>query len=479
MCWAVLDALPDAVVVLNGEGRVEAFNASAERGGLELGELHLESMKARMRLSARTARHLRRGFLLVSARRRQELREWIRGDGAAAEWELLTLRPCGPPSEACVVAELRAPQPAGQLAVLLQESERRYRSLVENSGDIIFVTDLSSRMLYANPALEQQTGYTAADFQMTQRENVFIHRDDAGRVADFIATFLKGPDLCSAPIENRFVSKNGRVLWYSSVISKCLYGGEPALQFVVHNVTELRRAQEERDLRIREASEAVRARDEFLSVASHELKTPIAGLMIGLQALLRRRDRGQVLELVAVMRSVEGVERQGRKLTALINQLLDVSKIEAGKLVIEPKRVDLAALVREVCAQARRPVDVRCPAHLEAEVDPLRIEQLLSNLIENAIKFSDEDAPIEVTLETAESGAITLLVTDRGIGIPDSARELIFERFHQAPSLQSGGGMGLGLYISRQIVEMHGGTITAEPGPVCGTRMRVSLPAVH
>jgi signal transduction histidine kinase len=166
-------------------------------------------------------------------------------------------------------------------------------------------------------------------------------------------------------------------------------------------------------------------------------------------------------------------------LTALINQLLDVSKIEAGKLLIEPKRVDLAALVREVCADARRPVDVRCPAHLDAEVDPVRIEQLLSNLIENAIKYSDEDAPIEVALEMAESGAISLLVTDRGIGIPESARELIFERFHQAPSSASGGGMGLGLYISRQIVDLHGGTIAAEPGPVCGTRMRVTLPAVH
>lgn len=132
--------------------------------------------------------------------------------------------------------------------------------------------------------------------------------------------------------------------------------------------------------------------------------------------------------------------------------------------------------MREVCEHTGHAVRLHSPEHLVARVDPLRIEQLLSNLLENAIKFSGENAEVEVGLERCD-GAITLLVTDHGIGIPEQAREQIFERFHQVASRPSRGGMGLGLYISRQIVELHGGTIKAEPGPVGGTRMRVVLPA--
>jgi signal transduction histidine kinase len=110
-----------------------------------------------------------------------------------------------------------------------------------------------------------------------------------------------------------------------------------------------------------------------------------------------------------------------------------------------------------------------------AMVDPVRIEQVLTNLLDNAIKFSDETSPIGVVLEQSLH-ALTLTVSDRGIGVPLGQRERIFERFHQVPSHPLRGGMGLGLYISRQIVELHGGTIAAEFPDSGGTRMRVSLP---
>jgi signal transduction histidine kinase len=160
----------------------------------------------------------------------------------------------------------------------------------------------------------------------------------------------------------------------------------------------------------------------------------------------------------------------------LVNQLLDLSRIQSGRLVLEAKLTNLAALVGEICANARRDIRVRTPTELMAEVDPLRFEQLLTNLIDNAIKFSDETTEIAVTLEHPPSSAITLLVTDHGIGIPPDERELVFERFHQVRSHPIRGGMGLGLYISRQIAELHGGTLTAEFPEPGGTQMRVTLP---
>ncbi len=134
----------------------------------------------------------------------------------------------------------------------LKESEMRYRHLVEAFSDIIFITDLESRMLYANPALEEQTGYTVSDFQFTQEENPFIHPDDAERVGLFLADFVKSEKKKSEVIENRFIDKNSITHWYSSVVTKIDFLGNPSLQFIIHDITERKnleeRIKQERDL---------------------------------------------------------------------------------------------------------------------------------------------------------------------------------------------------------------------------------------
>ncbi|MBI3192871.1 MAG: PAS domain S-box protein [Ignavibacteriae bacterium] len=127
---------------------------------------------------------------------------------------------------------------------VVRESETRYRTLVESSPDIVFVTDYTGKMLYANPTLEKQTGFTADDFQFPQEENPFIHPDDAERVGNFIADFAKNDKEYSEVIENRFLDKMGRTHWYSSVISKTEYQGERALQFITHDITERMQAEE-------------------------------------------------------------------------------------------------------------------------------------------------------------------------------------------------------------------------------------------
>jgi signal transduction histidine kinase len=167
-----------------------------------------------------------------------------------------------------------------------------------------------------------------------------------------------------------------------------------------------------------------------------------------------------------------------------VSQLLDVSRIQAGKLTLNYREADLSQLVADVVADAEHRAtghsfSVRAPASVPVEVDTLRIEQVITNLLDNAIKFSPDGTRIDVDLETNSSEPLvaTVVVRDRGMGIPSEQRERIFERFYQTQSVASPhAGMGLGLYISRQILELHGGRIWVDSPDDGGARFVLSLP---
>ena len=229
------------------------------------------------------------------------------------------------------------------------------------------------------------------------------------------------------------------------------------------------------------AQEAIRARDEFLSVAAHELKTPIAGLRGFAQLTLRHLRRSETPDLARVDRALEVVDTQAGKLALLVSQLLDISRIEAGQLRLDRRQTDVTALAEEVvtAAQARttnHTVRVRAPSPVRALVDPLRLEQVLTNLLDNAIKYSPKGGPVDVEVSMPGPETVRIAVADRGLGIPAEHRSHIFERFHQAHVAEHAGGMGLGLYVSREIVHLHGGQIEAEDHPGGGTRFVVTLP---
>ena len=231
----------------------------------------------------------------------------------------------------------------------------------------------------------------------------------------------------------------------------------------------------------REAQRAIRLREEFLSIAAHELKTPITSLRGFAQVLLGQFDlRGGTDERV-VRRALEVIEQQSDRLSRLVSQLLDTSRLEAGRLVLDRQPTNLARLVQEAAARAqvntnRHTLVVHVPAEVPALVDPLRLEQVFTNLIDNAIKYSPNGGRIEVELARLAPERVRLMVRDRGIGIGPEARERIFDRFYQAHGSDHRSGLGLGLYISRQIVELHGGAIEAQFPPDGGTRFVVSLP---
>jgi excisionase family DNA binding protein len=232
----------------------------------------------------------------------------------------------------------------------------------------------------------------------------------------------------------------------------------------------------------REAAEAaVRSRDEFLATASHELRTPIAVLSGQAQLALRRLTRNGNLEPERAARTFEAITGQADKLARLVGQLLDLSRLESGKLTLEREKADLALLVEQVVSTARErsdrhPISFDGPGSLEAHVDPLRFEQVLTNLLDNAIKYSPDGGEIDVCLMRERDGSVEVSVRDRGVGIPPEKREQIFERFYQAHGNGYQSGMGLGLHISREIVELHGGNIRAEFPGDAGTRFIVRLP---
>jgi PAS domain S-box-containing protein len=232
-----------------------------------------------------------------------------------------------------------------------------------------------------------------------------------------------------------------------------------------------------------EARAAVGIRDEFLSVAAHELKTPLTSLRGYAQLLGREFDKGHVSNPDRARRAAATIQVQSDKLARLVGQLLDVSRIQSGKLAIERRDTDLSGLVKDVVEAARSQLKdhtlmARLPTDLSLFIDPLRIEQVLTNLVDNAIKYSPDGGQIDVSL-LAESDGVKLTVRDRGVGVPLEHRGQIFDRFYQAHAggpLTSMAGMGLGLYISRQIVELHGGCIEAEFPDDGGTRFVVTLP---
>jgi len=235
----------------------------------------------------------------------------------------------------------------------------------------------------------------------------------------------------------------------------------------------------------REAQDAVGARDEFLSIASHELRTPLTPLQISLQRLLTSRNGTPPIELLSgeeLRRAVVRWDKQVRRLSLLIDNLLDVSRISAGRLDLKPEAVDLVEVAREIVARLWGEVaDAETPATVLAEAgpvvgqwDPLRVEQVVINLLANALKYGG-GKPVTVTVSRNERFAC-FEVRDQGIGIAAEKQAKIFERFERAVSSRVYGGLGLGLYIARQIVDAHGGMLEVSSDPGRGSVFTMHLP---
>jgi signal transduction histidine kinase len=229
------------------------------------------------------------------------------------------------------------------------------------------------------------------------------------------------------------------------------------------------------------AREAAEGAERRLSFLAHELRSPVASVVLRLGALMFMAEQEPSIPSTVLTPSLEQLKRLIDRLTVLIDSLMDLSRMQRGKLVLAREPIDLAALVQEVAGRlaeqaelARCPLEVNAPAPVAGEWDRLRVEQLATNLVTNAFKYG-AGKPVRVEVTTAGTEA-RLVVADQGIGIADIDQRRIFEPFQRATALHQSNSLGLGLYLVRQIVEAHGGRIQVESVPEKGASFIVFLP---
>lgn len=253
---------------------------------------------------------------------------------------------------------------------------------------------------------------------------------------------------------------------------------------VTRDMTEVRAAEErERQLVIERqarvlAEEALRSRDRFLAIASHELKTPVASLQVAVESLLLNREQG-TLDGPRTERGIERMDRAVKRLAMVLGELLDVSSLERGATTFTFANVDVSRIAAEVIerfagveGQDRLQADLQ-PAVINA--DAIRVEQVITNLVDNALKYSESPTPVTVRVAVNPDGAL-IEVSDQGIGLGLDTASGLFEPFSRGSNAADIPGMGLGLFISREIVERHGGRISGTAAPNRGTTFRVTLP---
>jgi signal transduction histidine kinase/CheY-like chemotaxis protein len=232
-----------------------------------------------------------------------------------------------------------------------------------------------------------------------------------------------------------------------------------------------------------EAEGANRAKDEFLSILSHELRTPLNAIL-GWSAMLRQRT----LSEDKVLRALETIERNAKSQAQLIEDILDISRIITGKLRLQVRPVNLVPVIESAIESVRLAAEaksIRLQSVLDSEAglllgDANRLQQVVWNLLSNALKFTPKDGRVEIRLERVNSHA-EITVSDTGLGISSEFLPFVFDRFrqHDSTTTRSYGGLGLGLAIVRQLVELHGGTVTVvSPGIGQGTTFTVTLPAM-
>jgi PAS domain S-box-containing protein len=344
-----------------------------------------------------------------------------------------------------------------------EEKLARYAAIVTSSDDAIVSKTLNGTITSWNDAAERMFGYTAEE-AIGQPITLIIPPELHQEEVEIIGKLRRGiPIQHYETVRQR---KDGTRVNVSLSISPVKDSGGNVIGA----------AKIARD--ISDRLELERRKDEFISIASHELKTPITTLKGFIQLLLRKFERQGMPEAVPTLKKMEA---QVDRLTRLIDELLDASKIHAGRLDYEVESVDLVALLRETMEllQATSPTHTLIVSGArEAWImgDKDRLGQVLTNLITNAIKYSPQANKVELSI-TASNKTVTLRVRDYGIGISKEHQRDIFDRFYRVPDgLQVSSGLGMGLYITHEIVKRHGGEITVESEDGKGSTFVVSLP---
>jgi PAS domain S-box-containing protein len=352
----------------------------------------------------------------------------------------------------------------------LQESEQRYRAVVESQAELVCRFRLDGTILFANGAYARSVGVTAE--AMAGRDFwSFIPQDEHAAVRALLGRLTR--EAPEVRIENRFGTAEGErwMLWTNRALAFDAAGRVLEAQATGVDITERRRAEEA----LREAD---RRKDEFLAMLAHELRNPLAPIRNALH-LLRISGAGPV---AAEARDV--MERQLTQLIRLVDDLLEVSRISRGKIELRRADVDLAGVVasavetsRPAIDAARHRLEIRLPpAPLHVEGDFVRLSQVVANLLNNAAKYTDPGGRIALSVQR-EGAEAEIRVQDNGVGLAPELLPRIFDMFAQADRARAAGGLGIGLALAKMLVDLHGGRIEARSGGVGrGSEFAVRLP---
>jgi PAS domain S-box-containing protein len=375
----------------------------------------------------------------------------------------------------------------------LRDQRERLRITLESIGDGVLVTDEKARVRMMNPAGVQLTGWDEKEAQDQPVETVLRLLSEGAReeIDNPVRRVLHTRAVEALTQDTILIRKNGeeRSVRESAAPIRDERGVVVGVVLVFRDVTEERRVakalEESRAALERQASElrdSDRRKDEFLAVLGHELRNPLSSIGNALDLLKEKR-----LDAAGHRHAEEVIERQYRRIIRLVDDLLDVSRISRGKLELKKELVDLVALVHEAIEMVKHQMEARglelataMPRDpIAVDADPIRIVQVISNLLSNAAKYTPAGGRVDVSLERAGDRAI-VKVRDTGIGIEPDTLPRVFEPFMQAHETltASRGGLGIGLSLVRELIQMHGGSVEAvSQGRGMGSEFIVSLPA--
>lgn len=357
---------------------------------------------------------------------------------------------------------------------------RRLAAIVESSDDAIISKNLNGIITSWNRAAEMMFGFTAEE-QIGRSILTIIPPDRNNEEKDVITRIKRGEVVDHYETVRR--RRDGTLFPISLTISPIRdeSGTVVGASKIARDITERKRAEEAVDHALREAEDANRLKDEFLATLSHELRTPLNAL-VGFTRMLK----SGIVAPDQQPRAHEILERNAAVLTRLVDDMLDVSSIISGKMRLTVQDVAMPRLVDEAVAMISPTADakgvhVRTVSDLSVPIvagDPDRLQQVLWNLLANAVKFTPRGGHVQVELARVDD-MVEVIVEDSGAGIAPAFLPFVFDRFRQAnrQSSDGQGGLGLGLSICRHLVELHGGVITASSGGEgMGATFRVALP---
>jgi PAS domain S-box-containing protein len=375
-----------------------------------------------------------------------------------------------------------------------REQREKLRVTLASIGDAVIATDAEGRVTFMNHIAESLTGWRHEDASMRPLADVFniINEQTRQTVENPAPRVMCEGQIVSLASHTALITKDGteRPIDYSEAPIKDAKGKTVGAVLVFHDITKRKQEEDERSRLLaseraarREAEEASRLKDEFLSTLSHELRTPLISINGWTQLLREGKISGERAE-----RALESIECNAKSQTQLVNDLLDVSRIITGKTRLDFGPLRLGSVI-EAAVESVRPSaeakEIQLSALLDPAADPVsgdaeRLQQVVWNLLSNAIKFTQKGGRVQVRLERVDSH-VEIIVADDGQGINPEFLPHVFDRFSQEEggSDRQHGGLGLGLAIVRHLVELHGGTVHADSaGLGQGATFTITLPVI-